>query len=48
MDNIWERFCSIKSEDFRRKGLFKDRILTMIVIIITKIGINSTGKRNLH
>lgn len=48
MDNIWERFCSIKSVDFKRKGLLEDRILTMIVIIIKKIGINSTGKHNLH
>ena len=32
----------------REKGLVKDRILTMIVIIITKIGINRTGKHNLH
>ena len=31
-----------------RKGLVKDRILTMIVIIITKIGINRTGKHHLH
>lgn len=48
MDSIRERFCSIESEDFKRKGPFKDRIITMIVIIITKIGIDSTGKHNLH
>lgn len=46
MDSIRERFCSIESEDFKRKGPFKDRIITMIVI--TKIGIDSTGKHNLH
>lgn len=49
MDSMWGRFCSIECEDLKeRKGLVKDRILTMIVIIITKIGINRTGKHNLH
>lgn len=47
MDSMCGRFCSIECEDLKRKGL-KDRILTMIVIIITKIGINRTGKHNLH
>lgn len=49
MDSMWGSFCSIECEDLKeRKGLVKDRILTMIVIIITKIGINRTGKHNLH
>lgn len=42
-------FCSFESEDWKeREGFVKDRIHTMIVIIITKIGINRTGKHNLH
>lgn len=39
---------SFVPEDLKRKGFVKDRILAMIVIIITKIGINRTGKHNLH
>lgn len=49
MDSMWGSFCSIEYEDLKeRKGLVKDKILTLIVIIITKIGINRTGKHNLH
>lgn len=37
MDSMWGHYCSIECEDLKeRKGLLKDRILTMIVIIITK------------
>lgn len=45
---LYENVFVPLSEDFKRKGPFKDRIITMIVIIITKIGIDSTGKHNLH
>lgn len=48
MDSMWGRLCSIECEDLKEsKGRVKDRILTMIVII-TKIGINRTGKHKLH
>lgn len=41
-------FVPLRVKILREKGSFKDRIITMIVIIITKIGIDSTGKHNLH
>lgn len=44
MDSM--QVCSVKSEDLKRGGLVKNRILT--IIIITKIGINRIGEHNLH
>lgn len=45
--NIWA-VCEDVFVLTERKGLAKDIIVTMIVIIITKLGINRTGKHNLH